>query len=219
MSDLIKLKLKEIQKPISKMLVNSDIGIVLGDAGTGKDFICMYTALTMLLEKKNGYSNLILTKPITETGRSMGFLPGELEDKIKPYRASFDSIINELLPKDNNKAIDSFKKRISFEPVNFVRGNTFKDAIVILTEAQNLTLHELITFVTRLDKSSKMFINGDYKQSDIGKNTGLNNFIQIVTPVHGVNVVELDETHQMRNKMIVEITKNYINFMKKSCKK
>ena len=114
MSDLIKLKLKEIQKPISKMLVNSDIGIVLGDAGTGKDFICMYTALTMLLEKKNGYSNLILTKPITETGRSMGFLPGELEDKIKPYRASFDSIINELLPKDNNKAIDSFKKRISF---------------------------------------------------------------------------------------------------------
>lgn len=215
MSKLITLPLYEIQIPICEFMKINDISIVTGMAGTSKDFMCMHTALNYLVDKKSKYEKIILAKPIVETGRSMGHLPGDAEEKIQPYRASFDAIINEILPKGINKQAEALKKRITFEPVNFIRGNTFKNAIVILSEAQNLTLHELVSFSTRLDKSSKMFINGDTAQSDIGNRTGLNDFINITRNVHGVGGVELGDDFQTRNKMIVKITKNYNNFLKK----
>mgnify|MGYP003648135831 FL=1 len=214
MSRLIRLDLKEIQKPISKFLKIHDISIVTGMAGTGKDFICMHTALSYLTEKNGKYDKIIISKPIVETGRSMGALPGDVSEKIDPYRSSFDAIVNEILPRGENKAAMTLKKKIEFEPVNFVRGNTFKNAIVILSEAQNCTLHELVSFATRLDKSSKMFLNGDIDQSDIGNVSGLNNFMNITDNIHGIGRVELGDEHQTRNKLIVKITKNYSSFLK-----
>lgn len=219
MSRLIRLDLKEIQKPISKFLKMNEISIVTGMAGTGKDFICMHTALSYLTEKKNKYDKIIISKPIVETGRSMGHLPGDINEKIEPYRASFDAIINDILPRGDNKAAMTLKKKIEFEAVNFVRGNTFKNAIVILSEAQNCTLHELVSFATRLDKSSKLFINGDAEQSDIGKASGLVDFMKITDNIHGVGRVELGDEHQTRNKLIVKLTKNYNNFLKNCFKK
>ena len=104
------------------------------------------------------------------------------------------------------------KKKITFEAINFIRGNTFKNSIVILSEAQNCTLHELISVVTRLDKTSKMFINGDLMQSDIGSSTGLKNLLTIVDKVEGIEAITLGDEFQTRNPMIVRLNKEYSKF-------
>lgn len=163
---LLKADLLDIQKPISSFLTENDISIITGAAGSAKDFICMYTAIEMIVSKEK--ERIIISKPIIEVGKSIGFMPGDKKDKIDPYRKSFDDIVSEIIGKADTPSIKNIKSKIEFEPINFIRGNTFKNSVVILSEAQNCTLHEIVSFMTRLDKSSIMFINGDLMQSDIG---------------------------------------------------
>lgn len=207
-SSLFKTDLFEIQKPISNFLKSNEISIITGAPGSAKDFICLYTALELLTNKET--ENIVLTKPIVEVGRSMGFLPGDLNEKLDPYRKSFDDIIHTIIGKEESQAIKRIKSKISFEPINFIRGNTFKDSVVILSEAQNCTLHEIISFMTRLDKSSKMFINGDMMQSDIGNKSGLKDVINIISKVEGIKDKTLGDEFQTRNPMIVKLNKEYI---------
>lgn len=207
-SSLFKTDLFEIQKPISNFLKSNEISIITGAPGSAKDFICLYTALELLTNKET--ENIVLTKPIVEVGRSMGFLPGDLNEKLDPYRKSFDDIIHTIIGKEESQAIKRIKSKISFEPINFIRGNTFKDSVVILSEAQNCTLHEIISFMTRLDKSSKMFINGDMMQSDIGNKSGLKDVINIISKVEGIEDKTLGDEFQTRNPMIVKLNKEYI---------
>jgi phosphate starvation-inducible PhoH-like protein len=169
----------------------------------------MHTAITALTEKT--HSKIIISKPIVESGKSMGFLPGDEKDKIAPYRTSFDEIINTLLQSSEGQA-KKIKDSIDFHAVNFVRGDTFKNAIVILSEAQNCTLHELVSFVTRLHHSSRMFINGDPMQSDIGNKSGLKDFLELVDRVNGMSSVNLGDEFQTRHPMIVQLNKEYIKF-------
>jgi len=205
---LFKTDLFEIQKPISNFLKSNEISIITGAPGSAKDFICLYTALELLTNKET--ENIVLTKPIVEVGRSMGFLPGDLNEKLDPYRKSFDNIIHTIIGKEESQAIKRIKSKISFEPINFIRGNTFKDSVVVLSEAQNCTLHEIISFMTRLDKSSKMFINGDMMQSDIGNKSGLKDVINIISKVEGIEDKTLGDEFQTRNPMIVKLNKEYI---------
>jgi len=135
-----------------------------------------------------------------------------LKEKIEPYRRSFDNIITELIGNDDSGRVSVIKKKIIFEPVNYVRGNTFKNSVVILSEAQNCTLHELISFITRLDHTSKMFINGDCNQSDIGNKSGLKDLIKIIENIEGTKHIELGDDFQTRNKLIVELNKEYVKF-------
>lgn len=207
---IFKAELFEIQKPISKFLKQNEVSVITGAAGSAKDFICMHTALTYLVNKC--CDKIIIAKPIVEVGRSIGFLPGSELEKIEPYRRSFDEIVDTILGKEDSARIKKLKSKIIFEPINFVRGSTFKDSIVILSEAQNCTLHELISFITRLDKTSKMFINGDLMQSDIGRSTGLKNLLNIVRNVEGIETVTLGDEFQTRNKMIVDLNKEYNKF-------
>lgn len=209
-NNLLKTDLFDIQKPISQFIKKNEISLITGAPGSAKDFICLYTALEYLITKEK--SNIILTKPIVEVGRSIGFMPGEAKDKIEPYRRSFDSIITEILGNGNSQTVINLKKKIIFEPINFIRGNTFKNSIVILSEAQNCTLHEIISFMTRLDKSSKMFINGDMMQSDIGKKTGLKDVLNIIKNVEGIESISLGDEFQTRNPMIVKLNKEYIKY-------
>ncbi len=211
--DVIRLELKEIQKPIVREMKKNDVTIITGMAGTGKDFMCLHTAIKYIKDKKSGYDGIIITKPIVEVGRSMGFQKGDLAEKVQGYRASFDSITNEILD-GSFKLAQTLKDKISFEPINFVRGNTFKNKIVILSEAQNCTIHELVSYVTRLDSSSKLFINGDIFQSDIGKQSGLQDFINILDNIKGTSHLELGDDFQTRNKLIVKLCKNYASFLK-----
>ena len=208
---LIKAPLYEIQKPVAKFLNENSVSVITGMAGCAKDFICMHTAITALSRKT--HSKIIISKPIVESGKSMGFLPGDLKDKIAPYRTSFDEIINTLLQSNEGQS-KKIKDSIDFHAVNFVRGDTFKNSVVILSEAQNCTLHELISFVTRLHHSSVMFINGDTAQSDIGNKSGLKDFLEIISKVDGMNSFHLGDDFQTRHPMIVDLNKEYIKFKK-----
>jgi len=198
---------KANQKPIINFLRENEISVIIGNAGTGKDFNCLYRGLDAL--NSNEHSELILLKPVVEVGRSIGYLKGDEDDKLAPYKKSFEDNIIKMIGKPN---FNRLSKKIHFDLVNFLRGNTFEYSTVILSEAQNCTLHELITVVTRLASNSKLFINGDLEQSDIGNKSGLKDFIEIIKDVDGVGVEELGDEHQVRNKMIIEITKNYKNF-------
>jgi phosphate starvation-inducible protein PhoH len=208
--NLFKENLFEIQKPIAKFLQKNEVSIITAPPGCAKDFICMHTALQYMVSKE--YDKIIIMKPIVEVGRSMGFMPGEAKDKTEAYRKSFDDIINSILGVSDSNRTKDLKKKITFEAINFIRGNTFKNSIVILSEAQNCTLHELISVVTRLDKTSKMFINGDLMQSDIGSSTGLKNLLTIVDRVDGIEAITLGDEFQTRNPMIVRLNKEYSKF-------
>lgn len=211
-NSIFKIDLYEKQKPISKFLKDNVISFLTAAPGCGKDFICMYTALEYLVNKE--VENIIITKPIVEVGRSIGYLPGDLSEKLDPYRKSFDAIIGDILGNSDAERIKNLKKKIIFEPINFVRGNTFKNSIVILSEAQNCTLHEIISFMTRLHESSKMFINGDLMQSDIGNKSGLEDILKIVTNVKGIAHKTLGDEFQTRHPMIVQLNKEYIKYRK-----
>lgn len=204
-----KATLKPHQKPVANFLRENNVSIILAEAGCSKDFVQMYRALEGLQDGE--FRKIVVTKPIVEMGRSVGFLPG-LEEKFEPYEKSFYDNVSKILGRENVTAI---KAKIIFEHIGFQRGNTFPEqSVVILSEAQNMTLHELISYVTRLPKSSLMFINADPLQSDIGKQSGLQAFLKIMDGVNGVGILELDpEVHQMRHPMIVEINKNYRNYL------
>lgn len=216
---MIKLKLKKIQEPIQKFINKNNVSIITGDAGTGKSFISLHTAITHLTDKHGKYEKVVLCKPIVEVGRSLGLLPGDVSEKVEVHAQSLYDIINELLPRGENKAVEVLKKKIAFEPVNFVRGKTFKFTVIILTEAQNLTLHELVSLTTRLDSTSKLIIEGDLNQSDIGRKSGFKDFIEITENIKGMNKIHLGDEHQTRNKMIIELTKSYQKFLEKGGKK
>lgn len=196
------------QKVVSNFLRSNDISILIAMAGCAKDFVQLHRAVDGLLKKE--FEKLIITKPIVEVGKSIGFLPGEATEKSAPYERSFYDNLEKLVGK---QTAASLKPKIRFEHVGFIRGNTFEtNSCIILSEIQNFTLHELITYVTRLPESSKLFMNGDPDQIDI-KGSGIFDFLRIMEGLDGVGIMELDpEVHQMRRKLIVDIMRRYKDF-------
>ena len=204
-----KVELKPHQKPVSNFLRQNDISIILSGAGCAKDFVQMFRAIDGINSKE--FSKLVVTKPIVEMGTSIGFLPGD-EEKLAPYKRSFYSNLAKIVGADK---MGSYKDKVIFEHIGFQRGNTLPEySVIILSEAQNMTLHELISYTTRVPDTSKLFVNGDLSQSDIGKKSGLNDYLKIMDSISGVGIAVLDPTtHQMRSKLITEINKNYTSFM------
>jgi len=160
--DVFQVELKNNQKPVVNFLRTNKISVLTGMAGTGKDFCCLYRALDGMLKRE--FSELVLIKPIVEIGKTMGFLPGDVDEKIEKHYASFDNNKKKILQPTELRKVEN---KIRYEPLNFMRGDSLENCVVILTEAQNCTLHELISVSTRLSDSSVMFINGDTEQSDI----------------------------------------------------
>lgn len=205
----IKVGLKQHQKPVANFLRENNVSIILAEAGCAKDFIQMYRALEGLRDGE--FKKIIITKPILELGTKIGFLPG-LEDKFSNYERSFYESISKILGREN---INNVKSKIQFEHIGFLRGNTFPESsVIILSEVQNMTLHEIISYVTRVPESSKLFINGDKNQSDLGNRSGLKDFLKIIEDIDGIGLLELDaEVHQMRNPMITKLNRNYVKFL------
>lgn len=201
--------LKPHQKPVSNFLRQNNISIILAEAGCSKDFVQMFRAIEGL--DNNEFSKIVISKPIVEMGRSIGFLPGD-EEKLVPYKRSFYGNICKIVGKEK---MGSYKDKIEFEHIGFLRGNTLPEySAIILSEAQNMTLHELISYTTRVPSTSKLFINGDFSQSDIGNKSGLNDYLQIMSGVQGVGIVILDsKKHQMRSPLITQINKKYIKLL------
>jgi phosphate starvation-inducible PhoH-like protein len=210
-----KVELKPHQKPVANFLREQDISVVIADAGCAKDFVQMYRAIEGLKNKE--FDRIIICKPIVEASKSIGYMPGTLSEKTDMYLQSFYAAIDKIVGKEN---ANSIKAKVQFEHVGFQRGNTFPEfSCVIVSELQNLTASEAHTYITRLPQSSKMFLNADAIQSDLGMKSGLNDFLESISGVDNCAIAILDgEKHQMRRKEIIEITKKYIEIQKRKGK-
>jgi len=205
--DNFRVELTKLQKPVENFLRENEISVLHGMAGTGKDFIQLHRAIKGLIDKE--FEQVIFMRTAVEVGVSIGFLPGEDKDKLAPYEKLFYENLSKMLEKT---VFDRIKNKIKFEHIGFVRGRSFDHSCIILSEAQNCTLHEIITVCTRLSSSSKLLINGDKFQQDI-RNSGFKDFLRIAENVRGIGVMELGDEFQMRNPLIVRLDKEYRRFI------
>jgi phosphate starvation-inducible PhoH-like protein len=209
--DYMQLELKSNQKEIINFFKSNQIGILTGDPGTAKTTMTLYRALEALFTGE--VEQIIITKPIVECGKSMGFLPGTADEKIAPYLESYIDVIVDLVGKFECGKLFNAKK-ILFKPIQFVRGKTFKRTFIVYDEAQNSELHEIISFATRIHETSKMAILGDITQSDI-RHSGLEEAIWCLTnDVDGADVRHLGDDFQMRSRIIRDIYANYKTLLK-----
>jgi len=196
------------QKKYVKALRESDIIISAGPAGTGKTFLAVAVALTMLLEKK--IERIILSRPAVEAGERLGFLPGDMKEKVDPYlRPLYDSLYDLLDFEKIQKRIEIGD--IEIAPVAFMRGRTLKNSFAILDEAQNATDTQIKMFLTRIGENSKIVINGDPSQIDLpNKNlSGLNRSKKLLGHLKEISVVDFDHTDVVRHPLVSKIVKAY----------
>jgi phosphate starvation-inducible PhoH-like protein len=206
-TDNFRIELTSLQKPVENFLKSNEISVLYGTAGTGKDFIQLHRAIAGLLAKE--FDQVVLLRSAVEVGASIGFLPGEEKDKLAPYEKLFYENLSKMLEKT---VFEKVRGKIKFENIGFIRGRTFDYSCCILSEAQNCSLHEIITVCTRMAHTSKLLINGDFYQSDV-RNSGFKNFIGLVEGMNGVGTLELGDEFQMRNPMIVELDKRHRKFL------
>ena len=178
----------------------------VGPAGTGKTYICAAMAAEALSEKR--IEKIILTRPAVEAGENLGFLPGELEDKIDPYMAPFMDVLHERLGRGFT---DYLLKTGAIEcaPLAFMRGRTFKNAMVILDEAQNTTPTQMKMFLTRIGEGSKVVVNGDPAQKDIPGASGLADAIGRLESLNRVRVVHFGREDVVRSGLVQAIVERY----------
>lgn len=205
--DIKHVNLKNNQREYVNQILKNDITFCSGPAGTSKTFTACYTSLHLLAEKK--VKKIILCKPIQESGEKLGFLPGDIADKIDPYMQSYISNFKKIV---GNELTESLVHHgiIEFKPLAFMRGDTFDDAFMILDEAQNAQWHALILFITRMGKNSKVLVTGDISQYDIAKDkVSFHKFIKIFNRVNGVGVHEFTSKDIVRAKILQDIVDIY----------
>lgn len=200
--------LNSIQAEYLAAIENSDVIFGIGSAGTGKTFIAANYAARELYYKR--VSKVILTRPNVETGRGLGFLPGTLEEKYAPYLLPFDSIFSRALGKGFYEYCLK-SKDIDPTPLGFLRGTTFDDCIVLVDEAQNCTREEMKMLLSRIGKNCKMIFSGDGEQSDIGGDSGLEDAVDRLEGIPGIEVVEFLDEDIVRSKMCKAIIMAYRN--------
>ena len=198
----------EKQKTYVKALRESDVVISSGPAGTGKTFLAVAVALTMLLEKK--IEKIILSRPAVEAGERLGFLPGDMREKVDPYlRPLYDSLYDLLDFEKIQKKIEVGD--IEIAPLAFMRGRTLKNSFAILDEAQNATDTQIKMFLTRIGENSKIVVNGDPTQIDLpNKNmSGLDRSKKILSHLNEISVIDFDHTDVVRHPLVTKIVKAY----------
>ena len=198
----------ERQKDYVRALKESDIIISAGPAGTGKTFLAVAVALTMLLDKK--IERIILSRPAVEAGERLGFLPGDMREKVDPYlRPLYDSLYDLLDFEKIQKKIEVGD--IEIAPLAFMRGRTLKNSFAILDEAQNATDTQIKMFLTRIGENSKIVINGDPSQIDLPNKSqsGLNRSKKLLGHLNEISVVDFDHKDVVRHPLVSKIVKAY----------
>ena len=196
------------QKEYVKALKTNQIVMSLGPAGTGKTYLAVAVALTMLLEKK--VERIILSRPAVEAGERLGFLPGDMKDKIDPYlRPLYDSLHDLLDYNKIQKKIESGE--IEIAPLAFMRGRTLKNSFAILDEAQNATRMQIKMFLTRIGEHSKLVVNGDPSQIDLqNKNqSGLIESQKILKGIKEISIINFDHNDVIRHPLVTKIVEAY----------
>lgn len=196
------------QRRYVEAIRKNDIVFGIGPGGTGKTFLAVAMALTYLMEK--GVSRIILTRPAVEAGEKLGFLPGDIEEKINPYLRPLYDALNTLLESDK---IQRFMETgvIEIAPLAFMRGRTLNDAFIILDEAQNTTSEQMKMFLTRIGISSKAVITGDVTQIDLplGRASGLVEARNILSSIEGISFCHFHEGDVVRHHLVRLIIKAY----------
>ena len=215
-TDIIKTPKKSIiprsekQKKYVRALRQSDIVISAGPAGTGKTFLAVAVGLTMLLEKK--IERIILSRPAVEAGERLGFLPGDMKEKVDPYlRPLYDSLYDLFHFEKIQRMIEIGD--IEIAPLAFMRGRTLKNSFAILDEAQNATDTQIKMFLTRIGENSKIVVNGDPSQIDLpNKNiSGLDRSKKLLSHLDEISVIDFDHSDVVRHPLVSKIVKAYSN--------
>ena len=196
------------QSDYIKALRENDIIMALGPAGTGKSFLAVSVAITLLMEKK--VERVILSRPAVEAGEKLGFLPGDMKEKVDPYlRPLYDALYELFGIEKIDKKIESGE--IEIAPLAFMRGRTLKNCFAILDEAQNATETQIKMFLTRIGENSKLVVNGDPTQVDlINKSySGLVKSKNILSDIKEIKIVEFDHTDVVRHPLVSKIIKAY----------
>ena len=220
---LIKTKRKNIfsrspnQSKFVELIKSKDLVFGVGPAGTGKTYLAVACAMEALLKKD--INKIILSRPAVEAGERLGFLPGDLKEKIDPYLRPLYDAMNDLLPeKTLEKYIEN--NTIEIAPLAFMRGRTLESAFIILDEAQNTSSMQMKMFLTRLGKNSRMVVVGDSTQIDLprGEKSGLNEILEIMPKTRDIGLVHFKNKDITRHNLVTKIVKAYEN-NKKEIKK
>ncbi len=196
------------QKSYYYALKNNDVVFGIGPAGTGKTYLAVVFAVAAL--KNNEVKKIILTRPAVEAGENLGFLPGDLKEKVDPYlRPLYDALYDMLGVEQTEKLME--KGVIEIAPLAYMRGRTLEDAYVILDEAQNTTDNQMKMFLTRLGFRSKMIVTGDISQIDLPRNTtsGLIRALDILEGVKGISFIHLSAMDVVRHPVVQRIIERY----------
>ena len=196
------------QSDYIKALKENDIILALGPAGTGKSFLAVSVAITMLMEKK--VERVILSRPAVEAGEKLGFLPGDMKEKVDPYlRPLYDALYELFGFEKIQKKIENGE--IEIAPLAFMRGRTLKNSFAILDEAQNATATQIQMFLTRIGENSKLVVNGDPSQVDLinKKDSGLSRSKEVLEKIKEVKIVDFDHTDVVRHPLVAKIIQAY----------
>jgi phosphate starvation-inducible protein PhoH and related proteins len=196
------------QRRYLEAIDNHDIVFGIGPAGTGKTYLAMAQAVAYLLAKR--VSRIILARPAVEAGEKLGFLPGDLQEKVNPYlRPLYDALYDMLDVERAERLIE--RGTVEVAPIAFMRGRTLNDAFVILDEAQNTTSEQMKMFLTRLGFGSKAVITGDITQIDLptGRTSGLVEAMKVVGNIEGISFIRFDEKDVVRHSLVQQIVKAY----------
>lgn len=196
------------QSKMVKSFAENDLTFALGPAGTGKTYIAIALAVSALKNKL--CKKIILSRPAVEAGEKLGFLPGDMKDKIDPYLQPLYDALEDMLPAIKLKEYME-NNVIQIAPLAFMRGRTLNDAIIILDEAQNTTKHQMKMFLTRLGMNGKMIITGDVTQIDLPRNTqsGLLQALRILKGVKGIGLIEYEKKDIVRHPLVQRIVDAY----------
>jgi phosphate starvation-inducible PhoH-like protein len=198
----------ETQRRYIEAIKQHDIVFGIGPAGTGKTYLAMATAVSALLRRE--VSRIILVRPAVEAGEKLGFLPGDLYEKVHPYlRPLYDALYDMIETEKANKLVE--RGDIEIAPLAFMRGRTLNDSFIILDEAQNTTTEQMKMFLTRLGFNSKTVVTGDITQIDLpsGRNSGLIEVQKILEGIDGIRFVYFTNRDVVRHKLVQQIIKAY----------
>jgi phosphate starvation-inducible PhoH-like protein len=196
------------QKRLVELVAGNDLVFALGPAGTGKTYISVGLAVKALKDK--AVKKIIITRPAVEAGENLGFLPGDLKEKIDPYLRPIYDALHDMLPFEKLR-YHMERETIEIAPLAYMRGRTLNNAFILLDEAQNTTPMQMKMFLTRMGPDSKMIVTGDASQVDLRPNqeSGLKEAIRILNGVKGIGFVELNEKDVIRHRLVRDIVEAY----------